>query len=165
MGMFSDLAAVRTFETGQYFKPGRYTVRIKEVKRERSAKNTAVSHFKVLTEVITCQATDGSQGPYAPGAEVNAIWNLTKASGPSNAKLFVRRAAMQYALSKGASQADLRQIEADFDAPAGDGVHPSEKHFEACVGPESVLKGLAIGVDAFDNPEKTFTHINWVILN
>lgn len=166
MGVFADLADAKTFEKGFYFKPGRYVVEILKVAREKSQKNSQKSHFKVITKVISCESLDSSPAPYKAGDEVNAIWDLTKASGPSNAKMFVRRATAQYAVNAGVDEAGLRALDKDFAPnapPESNGDHPSEKHFVACTGPDSVLIGMRMRVDAFNNAEGTFTNVNWVV--
>ena len=166
MGVFADLAEAKTFETGRYFKPGVYEVIFKKIARERSEKNKAVSHYKVITEVVSCESIDGKEAPYKKGDEVNCIWDLTKASGPSNAKMFVRRASAQYATDAGASEADLKALDKDFNPnspPEANGDHPSEKHFASCTGPDSVLVGMKMRVEAFNNAEGTFTNVNWIV--
>lgn len=170
MGMFSHLAEAKTSEVGRYFKPGIYEVKFKRVAREKSNKNAAVTNFKVITEVVSCEGIGGDPAPYKPGEEVNAIWNETKPSGPGNAKMFVRRASAQYALNKGATEDQIKALDADFNPSApheknpktGELEHPSEKHFAACVGPDSVLNNMTMRVECFNNPEGTFTNINWV---
>lgn len=166
MGVFADLADAKMYETGRYFKPGIYEVEFKKVARERSEKNKAVTHYKVITSVISCQSIDGGPPPYNPGDEVNAIWDLTKASGPSNAKMFVRRASAQFAVNNGATEAELKELDKDFNPnapPDKNGDHPSEKHFAACTGPESVLIGMRMRVECFNNAQGTFTNVNWIV--
>lgn len=166
MGAFADLADAKTFETGRYFKPAVYEVEFKKVTRERSEKNKAVTHYKVITKVISCQSIDGGPAPYNPGDEVNAIWDLTKASGPSNAKMFVRRASAQFATNQGATEDELKALDKEFNPnapPEANGDHPSEKHFAACTGPDSVLIGMRMRVEAFNNAQGTFTNVNWVV--
>ena len=165
MGVFADLADADMFEKGFYFKPGRYEVEIKKVAREKSKRKPGVSHFKVITKIISCESNDGGPAPFKPGDEVNAIYDLSKASGPSNAKMFVRRAAQQFAMNRGMGEADLKALDKEFAPnapPETNGEHPSEKHFAACVGPDSVLIGMRIHVDAFNNADGTFTNVNWV---
>lgn len=167
MGMFEDLAAADTYEKGFYFKPGRYEVEITKVSKEKSKRKPGVSHFKIITKVIKCDSLEpGQPAPYRPGDIVSSIYDLSKASGAPNAKMFVRRACQQFGINKGLSDEDLRNLDKEFAQnapPEANGDHPSEKHFAACVGPDSILNGMRIRVDAFNNPEGTFTNVNWVV--
>lgn len=166
MGVFSDLAKSKVFETGKYYVPGNYEIEIVKVTHNQSAKTKSKSFFVVESKVLSYEPRDGqSKEAFRPGEIVSAVWDMTSDSGPSNAKLFVMRAGEQAAWLSGATQAQVEEYLADF-LPSDNTPHPAEAHFEDAVGADSSLVGVKMRVEAFNKPtraNKDFTRINWIV--
>lgn len=166
MGVFSDMAKSKVFETGRYFVPGNFEVEILKVLHKQSEKNKKQTHFIVECKVLSYEPRDGQLATaYRPGESVSAVWDMTSDSGPSNAKLFVMRAGEQALWLAKRSQAEVNEFLSDF-APSDKEPHPAEAHFEDAVGPNSSLVGVRMRVEAFNKPTKAnkdFTRVNWIV--
>lgn len=83
MSRFKGIQDAPVYKTGQYFKPGKYKVRIKAVKWVTSAVGSK-NYFVIETEVVQ---SDNTEVPV--GGERSHVIDMASAMGKPNVKAFV----------------------------------------------------------------------------
>jgi len=88
MSVFGNIKEVKVSKSGQYFKPGKYRVRINAVKLQYSQIGVNKQYFIVETEVLT---SDNSDIPV--GMECSQVVPMENVMALNNVKAFVGAAS------------------------------------------------------------------------
>jgi len=136
MGIFDAISDAKVYGGGRYITPGKYKLKIQELKTFESTKNAGQNFFAAECEVAETTSED-----YAPGDVVTWLVDMTKAPAMNN--------LLQFALAL-----DPENTKSDITASV----------MEELVSPEQPASGIMVTADAFVIKTRNggdFTKVNW----
>lgn len=159
MGHFSKIKGTKVTPSGQWFKPGNYTVKIKACKVVESSQDNR-AFFIVETEVLESTNPD-----ITPGMDRSQAIDLTKVMGMPNVKGFVAAASGVDPYTEGLDE----QVEAEWARRlAEQGVTEKIDYEQICeliISELNPLRGQVMQLECVNITKKKdggdFTKHNW----